>query len=640
MDGFAALGVAANIAQALDHKDLQNLATECAEVSGDLISELEKLAPTNPKSKRQRAKAILKNELRRGHIYKLEKRLNGLTPQLNLHLTSIARIESNGKLDEIGQDVHKMTSELAALQFSIKRLRDSAHIDQEVSKTLQSLVGHYHDRFSQSSERAILDKLHFPDMLHRFDTIPDAHEESLLWLFEPPTNDHGPKEKARTDFIAWLEQGSGFFHVSGKPGAGKSTMMKYICSHQALDNHLKIWCQGAQLGCGQFFFWLPGTAQQKSLKGLLRGLLYSILDKNRDLIPTAFPDLWELMRTHSSSRELEYRDFQEGFANILEYASQSRLYKFALFIDGLDEFEGRHLELINTMKEWTAKFSTVLKICVSSREYMVFQDSFSCYPKLRLHECTAIDIKRMVSAHLRLKQQPVDLLTSDQSQVIIDLITTRAEGVFLWVSIVLASLEDSIINGASFRELKENIEAYPTELDPLYRYLVNLVRESDHRWVFRALKMVQFFQFHRQETLDVESWRLSLLQLSFLEDVQDDSASTLGPEAAAQRLSNTYKKVYGRCKGFLHVQASSQNTIPPTLKQEVPEGNIFWRSIILDFMDGNFPEDWYPAEMIDWYLRHGADPDLIVGQFIPHGLYSLQWPDLKGDSRPAGVHDE
>ncbi|KAI0537751.1 hypothetical protein GGR58DRAFT_331149 [Xylaria digitata] len=634
MEGFAALGVAANIAQALEygfkllekskklrelgaidpdlnddawrlnkialslrsqqlpriHEDLQNLATECVEVSGELISELKELTPTNPKSKRQRVKAIYKSELRRGRISRLEKRLNDLKPQLNLHLTSIARIECNDKLDEIGQNVRKTTSELAAMQFIMKDLSGSAHIGQEISKTLQSLVRNYHDRFSQSSESAILDKLHFSNMHERFDTILEAHEKTLRWLFEPPTGDHGPKEKARTDFITWLERESGFFHISGKPGAGKSTMMKYICSYEALDNHLKVWCQGARLGRGQFFFWLPGTAEQKSLKGLLRGLLYSILGNHRDLIPIAFPDLWELMLSHSSSRKLEYRDFQEGFVNILKYASQSRLYKFVLFIDGLDEFEGRHLELINTIKEWTTKYSTVLKICVSSREYMAFQESFMCCPKICLHECTYTDIERMVSAHLKSKQQFVDLFTSDQSQTIIELITARAEGVFLWVSIVLADIEDSIINGASLSELKENIEAYPTELDPLYQHLVNLIRLRDRRWAFRTLKMVQFFQ----SPITVEYgrlWYLSLLQLSFLESMQDDGAtiaaameaSTLEQMTAAQRLDNTYKKVYGRCKGFLHIQDSSDPTfdIPPTMKQQV----IFIHRSIVEFLE-------------------------------------------------------
>ncbi|GAW15093.1 hypothetical protein ANO14919_045020 [Xylariales sp. No.14919] len=622
------------------HDNLRNLAVKCAEVSGELISELEELKPTNPKSKRQRVKTIYKSERRRSRINKLRKRLNEYETQLGRHLASVARIESNMKLDEIGQDVHKMASELAAMQFVLKGLGDSRHISQEISNAVQSLVQNHHGHVGQSSEQAILDKLHFPNMHERFDIVVDAHRETLRWLFNSTGGDGGLKEKAGKDFVAWLRQGSGFFHISGKPGAGKSTMMKYICEHKDLDDHLNVWCQGAQLGRGQFFFWMPGTAEQKNLKGLLRGLLHSILDQNRDLIPTALPDIWEAMFANPPySRELEYRDFQQGFDNILKYASESRLYKFVLFIDGLDEFEGRHLDLITTMKQWTEKYFSVLKICVSSREYMVFQQSFSPYPKLRLHEYTFTDIGRMVSAHLKSKPEYVDVFTSAESQTIIALITERAEGVFLWVSIVLSSIEDALMSGASFRELKEKIEAYPTELDPLYCHLVRLIHETDRRWAFKALKTVQFFQTQKEFTPEMAPLRLGLLELSFLEDVQHGdaattafaSASTLEPEAAIKRLDNTYKKVYGRCKGFLHVLVSNTEVeTPPTMRQKV----IFIHRSIVEFLETpSFAELAWP------YLRDFDCFDNACGALLKCIDYQRPIPDVFCDCKSRQERD-
>jgi hypothetical protein len=180
--------------------------------------------------------------------------------------------------------------------------------------------------------------LHFPDMHERHDTIADAHMDTFRWLLDTPQNGSSASSarsaisiepelfatpdfddnsanlnEARELFITWLQRGTGFFHISGKPGAGKSTLMKYICSHPQLSDHLASWSQGARLGLGQFFFWNHGTSAQKSLKGLLRGLLHSILEKNHKLIPTAFPELWERMLTHPSSRTLEYRDVKLGF---------------------------------------------------------------------------------------------------------------------------------------------------------------------------------------------------------------------------------------------------------------------------------------------------------------------------------------
>ncbi|KAI0468063.1 hypothetical protein F4859DRAFT_492513 [Xylaria cf. heliscus] len=631
MEAFAALGVAVNIAQSIEYGfrlvrevknlrergvtdsalnddvhrlnnlatsitsqnfekcsgDLRCLAVECAEVSKTLIYELEQLNPTNRESKMQRVKAVWKRERRTSRITELERRLKDHRDQLDLHLTNLSRVEFNDKLDEINQDVQKMKSELTAMNLAMKELSNSGHVGQEISRTIQPLVQQYYDCFLRTTERTILNMLHFPDMHERFDTILDAHTETLHWLLDPADTDCSDKGKAGRDFITWLQQGSGFFHISGKPGAGKSTLMKYICSHPNLDDHLGVWCQGAQLGRGQFFFWKPGTSAQKSIKGLLRGLLHSILYTNRNLIPTALPDLWDLVFNCSSShRQLEYRDFREGFDNLLKYARLSDQYKFVLFIDGLDEFEGPHLDLITTMKQWTENYP--LKICVSSREYGVFLQSFSPYPKLRLHECNSMDIEKMVSARLKSNQFCADFFKSDQEvRMIVSLVEERSDGVFIWVSIVLAGIEDAIISGADLPEVQTRIKAYPGELNDLYWHLVHLIHETDRTWAFRALKMVQFYQCHHIVPTP-SSWRMGLLQLSFLDNVQYNDAMidfpkapALRPATAPQRLENTYKKIYGRCKGLLNVTHIRNLDIPQTMTQQV----VLTHRSIVEFLE-------------------------------------------------------
>lgn len=47
--------------------------------------------------------------------------------------------------------------------------------------------------------------------------------------------------RAREKFVTWLSEGEGVFHISGKLGSGKSTLMKYICDHWQTEEHLKKW---------------------------------------------------------------------------------------------------------------------------------------------------------------------------------------------------------------------------------------------------------------------------------------------------------------------------------------------------------------------------------------------------------------
>ena len=49
------------------------------------------------------------------------------------------------------------------------------------------------------------------------------------------------KRVAREKFLSWLSNGRGVFHVSGKLGSGKSTLMKFLCTRVGTHRHLDAW---------------------------------------------------------------------------------------------------------------------------------------------------------------------------------------------------------------------------------------------------------------------------------------------------------------------------------------------------------------------------------------------------------------
>src|SRR3569833_2497551 len=53
----------------------------------------------------------------------------------------------------------------------------------------------------------------------RLDQIKDAADYTFDWVWKPQ------------GFEAWLKSGGGIYWIVGKPGSGKSTMMKYLSSH-------------------------------------------------------------------------------------------------------------------------------------------------------------------------------------------------------------------------------------------------------------------------------------------------------------------------------------------------------------------------------------------------------------------------
>jgi hypothetical protein len=406
-------------------------------------------------------------------------------------------------------------------------------------------------------------------------TLSDG-ERSLPWVirfcssFERSSDDtyEIPEEalkrmtQARDCFVDWLEHGEGIFHIAGKPGSGKSTLMKYLCRQRQTEQHLKLWAGNDALVLAKFFFWKPGSSLQKSLKGLVRGLLYCLLSESPDLIPTAFPVQWDM----SSYREkigFEQQEIQAAFEKIISSQQAHRGYKFAFFIDSLDEFEGNHAELIRKLHKWTKTFQHV-KICVSSREWAIFQESFEDCPKWKLQDLTYSDIQRFVRDCFR-DRELTTRLGDTSSTKLEDEIIHRCEGVFLWASLILRHIEDGISNGDSVQDLLGKIKSLPNELEAMFQGLLDTINRSDRKLAYAMLKLALFSVSSYPECL--------LIHYSFLEEYLNDrnfatmsSLSFLTEEEISTRHKRTRKRIYGMCKGFLEVIPLRTSSRPRVLE--------------------------------------------------------------------------
>jgi hypothetical protein len=115
--------------------------------------------------------------------------------------------------------------------------------------------------------------------------------------------------------------------------------------------------------------------------------------------------------------------------------------RFCFFVDGLDEYDGEHLDIINVLRRFVS--SPSFKLCVSSRPWNVFVEAFggNTGQKMLLQDFTRGDITLYVKNKLEEDHRFLVLMHRDHRyKKLIEDIVKKAEGVFLWVYLVVRSL--------------------------------------------------------------------------------------------------------------------------------------------------------------------------------------------------------
>jgi len=184
--------------------------------------------------------------------------------------------------------------------------------------------------------------------------IVPAHAKTFEWIFQtPPTNDVG--ETTWTSFQDWLrgpgQPTNNVYWITGKPGAGKSTLVKFIIEDPRTKSLLDEWADGRPLIILSFYFWLAGGELQRSREGLLRTLLFQALSQQPDLVPRMFPQRWALAKVFGLTAldlEWEFDELLNAFQSLIRHSTEGG--KAAIFLDGLDEFRGEHQTLVDLVE--------------------------------------------------------------------------------------------------------------------------------------------------------------------------------------------------------------------------------------------------------------------------------------------------
>ncbi|KAH7354297.1 hypothetical protein B0T11DRAFT_126351 [Plectosphaerella cucumerina] len=322
-----------------------------------------------------------------------------------------------------------------------------------VSAEISSFIASSRQNFDISDGKDFLISLAFEEMDSRRGKIKQALDDTCRWLFSTP------------QYITWMDRREvskdhGLLWIKGKPGSGKSTMMK-----EALRYAEDIFSQSQTIIAGFFFNARGLNNLEKSPLGLYRSLLHQLLQQDA------------LAMHHLASVHKQKVNANPNFQWSEEELQQLLLRVFAtsesraavLFIDAMDECNDDEVRgLVRFFKHLAKKAFTTgacLNICFSSRHYPYI--SIEKCPEVVVEDNNRADILRYIVTEAEDNRFVVELK---------DEIFERSSGVFIWVVLVITMLQEKG-RGKSLKWLRQKLGEIPPELHALFQALFS---QKDH----------------------------------------------------------------------------------------------------------------------------------------------------------------
>ena len=223
--------------------------------------------------------------------------------------------------------------------------------------------------------------------------------------------------------------------------------------------------------------------------------------------------------------------------------------KIFLAIDGLDELDGDQQAMVELLKSIVESSPSDIKVCVSSRPWRVFEQSFSHTPKLKLQDLSINDIRRYTADYLEsfptsrgiMRKQP------QESELLKEHVVQNADGVFLWATLALKALASQICSQDTVADMEAKLSALPTDLDDLFRYLLFHSRAtSDLQQQAHILQIVRAREVVCDFTRDESFSSLTIYLLALADRGENADISLPVEQPSIEEVKKIYEETENR----------------------------------------------------------------------------------------------
>ncbi|KAJ9650362.1 hypothetical protein H2198_010331 [Neophaeococcomyces mojaviensis] len=316
---------------------------------------------------------------------------------------------------------------------------------------------HYHGCPLRPEKYELLHRsLSFDRMDARLHNIETPLSQTCTWL------------QSHEKFVTWtnpsqVEEHHGLLWLKGKPGSGKSTIMK-----KTLEWAKAEWKD--QVILSYFFNARASDKLEKSCLGLYRSLIYQLLSA-LESIRTLFVEEFSSKERDGHVESWAEAELQNFLLKLISFKDLTRLN---IFIDALDEGDEDDIQRMVAFFEKTADYSilagSIFRLCLSSRHY----------PHISIEIGISITVEHQ-HGHTRDIETYIERTLPGRNNVLMtdirDALLRKAGHVFLWV-VLSVSLLRPLYNRGRVKEMKSKLEGIPTDLYTLFSAIITKEKED------------------------------------------------------------------------------------------------------------------------------------------------------------------